>query len=146
MSESLLLVECNTDASAAAELGISAIATGGRDLSDAQIEDLGNSPGVIYVLPDADNLDKETLHRWVRALYPKALLCPAEYGEGLEDLSDVLHKRGSPAALEVLEGLKARGVDALELELREAEERSEGSQSLPTYRRAKERILPLLLR
>jgi len=146
VSEELLLVECNTDALAAAELGENALTAGGRDLSDAQIEDLASSPGVIYVLPDADNLNTEALHRWVRDLYPKALLCPAEYGEGLEDLADVLHKRGGRVAQEVLEGLKARGVDALELELREAEESSDGSQNLSAYRRAKERILPLLLR
>jgi hypothetical protein len=49
------------------------------------------------------------------------------------------------AAQKVLEELKARAVDALELELREAEESStHGGQSLATYRRVKERILPLV--
>jgi hypothetical protein len=148
VSECLLLVECNTDALAAGELGESAIAAGGPgDFSDERIEELRLRPGPIYVLPDAGSLGGEAPRRWVFDLYPKALLCPPEYGEGLEDLAQVLHKRGKGAARKVLENLKARAVDALELELREAGTSStEGSQSLAAYRHAKERILPLVAR
>jgi hypothetical protein len=144
---SVLLVECNLDAEAATELGERAVAAGGTDFSSEQMEKLRQSPGPLYILPDDDSLDGEAPRRWAQALYPTAYLCPAEYGEGLEDLADLLHKRGKATAREVLEDLKARAVDALELELREAEQCStDASQSLTTYRRAKERILPLLYR
>jgi AcrR family transcriptional regulator len=148
VSEYTLIVECNTDALAAAELGESAIAAGGSgDFSDEQMDNLRGSPGLLYILPDDDTLGGEAPRRWVFDLYPKALLFPAEYGEGLEDVSQLLHKRGKATARKVLEGLKARAVDALELELREVEENSaDGSQSLATYRRTKERILPLVAR
>lgn len=147
MSAQILLVECRLDAEAAAELGENALAAGGRDFSREQMEELRQSPGPIYVLPDDDDLGAEAPRRWARDLYPKALLCPAEYGEGLEDLAALVRKRGEAAAHKVLHDLKARAVDALELELREAEESStEGGQSLATYRRVKERILPLLAR
>src|ERR671915_253218 len=148
MSEHMLLVECNTDALAAAELGESAIAAGGPgDFSDEQMDNLRGSPGLLYILPDDDTLGGEAPRRWVFDLYPKALLCPAEYGEGLEDVSQLLHKRGKAAARKVLENLKARAADALELEAREVEAGStDGSQSLATYRRTKERILPWVAR
>jgi hypothetical protein len=148
VSDHILLVECNTDALAAAELGESVIAAGGPgDFSDEQMDELRRSPGPIYVLPDDGSLDGEAPRRWVFDLYPKALLCPAEYGEGLEDLAQLLHKRGKGEARKVLEDLKAKAVDALELELREVEENSaDGSHSLATYRRTKARILPLVTR
>jgi hypothetical protein len=147
MSEHILLVECRLDAEAAAALGENALAAGGTDFSAEQMEELRRSPSPIYVLPDDSDFDREAPRRWVYDLYPKALLCPAEYGEGLEDLAQLLHKRGKGAAGKVLENLKAQAVDALELELREVEQTSaDGSQSLTTYRRTKERILPLLAR
>jgi hypothetical protein len=148
VSEHTLLVECNTDALAAAELGESAIAAGGPgDFSVEQMDEMRRSLGPIYVLPDDGSLDGEAPRRWVFDLYPKALLCPAEYGGGLEDLTQLLHKQGKATARKVLEDLKARAADALELELREVEENSaDGSQSLATYRRTKERILPLVAR
>ena len=143
----MLLVQCRLDAEAAATLGESAIAAGGRDFTSEQLQEVRSNPGPVYVLPDAGDLDTEAPRRWTWNLYPKARLCPADYGEGLEDLADVFHKRGEEAVREVLKKLKAQAVDALELELREAEESStEGSQSLTTYRRAKEWVLPLLLR
>ncbi len=37
-------------------------------------------PGPLYILPDADEEGDEAAREWVRRLYPKALLCPAEYG------------------------------------------------------------------
>jgi len=148
VSEHTFVVECNADALAAAELGESAIAAGGSgDFSAEQMDEMRRSPGPIYVLPDDDSLGGEAPRRWVFDLYPKALLCPAEYGEGLEDLAQLLHKQGKATARKVLEDLKARAVDALELELREAEQTStNGGQSLATYRCTKERILPLVAR
>jgi hypothetical protein len=143
-----LIVECNLDAEAAAELGESAIAAGGPgDFSAKQMEELRTLPGPLFVLPDDDTLDAEVPRRWVYDLFPGAYLCPAEYGEGFEDLSALVQARGKAAARKVLENLKAQAVDALELELREAEQTSsKGGQRLTTYRRVKERILPLVAR
>jgi DNA primase len=146
VSEGLLLVECRLDAEAATALGENALAAGGSgDFTSMQIEELRSNPGPLYVLPDADALDAETPRRWVRDLYPGAYLAPSDYGEGLADLSDLLHKRGKATARKVLEELKARAVDGLELELKEAEENFTDEGQLAVYRRAKERILPLLL-
>ncbi len=65
----------------------------------------------------------------MRDLYPKALLCPAEYGEGVKDLAD-LYQEHEEAGRELLEDLKQRAVDALELEI------SEQSRRYPTELRA----------
>jgi hypothetical protein len=60
VSEYTLIVECNTDALAAAELGESAIAAGGSgDFSDEQMDNLRGSPGLLYILPDDDTLGGE---------------------------------------------------------------------------------------
>jgi hypothetical protein len=59
-----------------------------------------------------------------------------------KDFADVFADQGE-AAREVLERLRERAVDALDLELSEA---PKGSNSLGAYRVAKERVLPLLLK
>lgn len=74
------LVEGIVDALAIAALGESAIAVGGTGISREQLEDLRRLPGPLYVLPDADEEGAQAAREWVRKLYPKALLCPAEYG------------------------------------------------------------------
>jgi DNA primase len=74
------LVEGILDALAIAALGESAIAVGGTGISNEQMRGLRNAPGPLYVLPDADEEGAKAAREWVRELYPKALLCPAEYG------------------------------------------------------------------
>lgn len=74
------LVEGIVDALAVAALGESAIAVGGTGICGQQMRELQNIPGPLYVLPDADEEGAEAAREWVRQLYPKALLCPAEYG------------------------------------------------------------------
>lgn len=74
------LVEGIVDALAIAALGESAIAVGGTGISREQFEELRKLPGPLYVLPDADGEGAQAAREWVRELYPKALLCPAEYG------------------------------------------------------------------
>jgi DNA primase len=74
------LVEGILDALAIAALGESAIAVGGTVISKEQMRGLRNVPGPLYVLPDADEEGVKAAREWVRELYPKALLCPAEYG------------------------------------------------------------------
>jgi DNA primase len=81
VGDGTFLVEGILDALAVAALGEGAIAVGGTSISEQQMRALRNAPGSIYVLPDADEEGDRAARRWVRDLYPKALLCPAEYGE-----------------------------------------------------------------
>ena len=77
------LVEGIVDALALGALGESAIATGGTAISQHQMQELNRLAGPLYILPDADREGAEAAREWARVLYPKALVCPAEYGEGV---------------------------------------------------------------
>ncbi len=74
------LVEGIVDALAIAALGESAVAVGGTGISEGQMRELRSVPGPFYILPDADEEGGEAAREWAWRLYPKALLCPAEYG------------------------------------------------------------------
>ena len=76
---SSFLVEGYVDALAVAASGEGAIAVGGTGISLEQMRELERTPGPLYILPDADEEGDEAARAWVRKLYPKALLCPAEY-------------------------------------------------------------------
>jgi hypothetical protein len=131
-----LLVEGIVDALAAAALGESVVAAGGMKVSREQTLELRKIPGPLYVLPDDDEEEgAEASRRWVRDL------CPPEYGSGLEDLADLFEMRGE-SAWEVLEELRSRAEDALDLALSEV---PEGSNRV-RYRYAKETVLSLLCR
>lgn len=73
------LVEGIVDALAVAALGESAIAIGGTGISPEQMRELKKMPGPLYMLPDADKEGAGAAREWARKLYPKVLLCPAEY-------------------------------------------------------------------
>ena len=75
------LVEGVVDALAVVALGESAVAVGGTSISREQREALKRFPEPLYILPDADEEGQKAARNWLRDLYPKALLCPAEYGE-----------------------------------------------------------------
>lgn len=75
----MFLVEGYVDALALAALGYSAIAIGGTHISDRQMDELRALPGPIYIFPDNDESGEEAARRWVEDLYPRALLCPANY-------------------------------------------------------------------
>jgi len=79
------LVEGIIDALALVALGENAIAVGGTNISEPQMRELGRIPGPLYILPDADEEGDKAAREWVRHLYPKALVCPAEYGQEAED-------------------------------------------------------------
>jgi DNA primase len=142
LRDDVLLVESIIDALALAALGESVIAVGGTNISREQMSELERLTGPIYILPHADKAGSKAAPRWVRDLYPKAFLCPAEYGEGRKDFADLFAEAGQSSA-ETLTDLKSAAIDALYLELAEA---PEGSNHLGAYRAAKERILPLLLK
>ncbi len=73
----VLLVEGYLDALAATALGFDAVAIGGTGMSPHQKDELWALPcPVYYVIPDDDEEGAKAAHRWVRDLYPKALLCP----------------------------------------------------------------------
>jgi DNA primase len=140
--EGAFLVEGIVDALALAVLGESAIAVGGTGISREQMRELENFAGPFYILFDADEEGEQAARKLVRELYPKALVCTSEFGDGLKDVADLFRARGEDARV-VLEGLRAGADDALSLELSDA---PKGSNSLGAYRTAKDRILPLLLR
>jgi DNA primase len=73
------LTEGIVDALALAAIGEGAIAVGGTGMSRRQLRELDAVPGPLYILPDADEEGEQAAREWVRKLYPKALVCPAEY-------------------------------------------------------------------
>jgi DNA primase len=73
------LTEGIVDALALAAIGEGAIAVGGTGMSSKQLRELDRVPGPLYILPDADEKGEQAAREWVRKLYPKALVCPAEY-------------------------------------------------------------------
>jgi DNA primase len=79
------LVEGIIDALALAASGESAVAIGGTGVSREQLRELERLPGPLYILPDADEEGAVAARQWIRHLYPKALLCPSEYGREAED-------------------------------------------------------------
>src|SRR5215203_1026652 len=106
LRDDVLLAEGIVDALALAALGESVAAVGGTDISAEQMSELERLSGPIYVLPDADPEGNEAARRWVRSLYPKAVLCPPEYGEGSKDVADLFAEAGQSSA-ETLIDLKA---------------------------------------
>ena len=80
-SSRTFLVEGYVDALAITALGEGAVAVGGTNISREQSEALIKLPSPLYVLPDADEEGQKAARKWVSDLYPKALLCPDEYGE-----------------------------------------------------------------
>jgi DNA primase len=81
----VFLVEGILDALALAALGRGAVAIGGTGISREQRRELEKIPGPLYMLPDADESGIVAARKWVRELYPRARLCPAEYERGIKD-------------------------------------------------------------
>jgi DNA primase len=141
------LVEGILDALALAALGEDAVAVGGTSISEPQMKELEKLPGALYELPDADEEGKEAAREWARTLYPRALVCPAEYGEEVaemrnKDFAD-LFAAEQEGAKGRLAGLKARAVDGLKLAI-------ESLPNDPSKRRrlryVRESVIPLILR
>ncbi len=79
------LTEGIIDALALAASGESAVAIGSTGISREQLRELEGLPDPLFILPDADEEGAAAAREWVRHLYPRALLCPAEYGREAED-------------------------------------------------------------
>src|SRR5215204_6246138 len=73
------LTEGIVDALALAAIGDGTLAVGGTGMSREQSSELDRVPGSLYILPDADEEGEQAAREWARKLYPKALVCPAEY-------------------------------------------------------------------
>jgi len=73
------LTEGIVDALALAAIGEGALGVGGTGISREQLRELDRVPGPLYILPDADEEGEQAAREWARKLYPKALVCPAEY-------------------------------------------------------------------
>jgi DNA primase len=139
-------VEGYIDALTIAALDLSVIAPGGTGISENQKAELERLSGIIYIFPDADEEGNKSARQHVIEFYPRARLCPAEYGEKADgslckDVADLFQVKGEESK-DVLEGLKARSIDGLELVLSEAPKDS----ALTSYRYAKEKIIPLVLK
>jgi DNA primase len=77
--EGMFLVEGYVDALALSALGYGVAAIGGTHPNQEQLAEIRRLPGLIYVLPDADEEGRKAARRLVEDLYPKAMLCPPEY-------------------------------------------------------------------
>ena len=141
LQNSTMLVEGIVDALAAAALGESVIAVGGTNISAGQMSELERLSDPIYILPDADPEGDEAARRWVRDLYPKAFLCPAEYGKGCKDVAD-LFPADIQSAAEIIESLKAGALDALTIATVDIPQRDSKRRQLACVR---ETVLPLIL-
>ena len=117
------LVEGIVDALALVALGESGIAVCGTNISREQMEELNRLSGPLHILPDNDDDERgqKAARKWVRDLYPKALLYPAEYGEGdkmRKDFAEVFADKGE-VARQTLQALQERAVDGLEVAISE---------------------------
>lgn len=83
---------------AVAAVGEGVMALGGDKISKEQRLELETLSGSrFYLLFDADEAGKEASRRCAEDLYPKALACPPEYGEGSKDVADLYRERGDEA-------------------------------------------------
>lgn len=140
------LVEGIFDALALVALGLSAAAIGGCGISQNQRDELNRLSGSIYLLRDKDDAGEKAAREWSRELYPRARLCPAEYGAKADaaeckDVADLFESRGDEAK-QVLESLKADAKDALDLAIADAPNGSTRDR----YRYARDEVLPLIIR
>lgn len=140
-SQDTHLVEGFIDALALAALDLRGVAVGGTGINEHQKAELLKLKGTIYIFPDADDEGAKAAREWVVTFYPSARLCPAEYGEDRKDVADLFAAEGDGAKT-ILDGLKSRAVDALDLALSDAPKGSARQR----WRYARERVIPLLLR
>ena len=147
LGSEVFLIEGIVDALAVAATGRSAIAVGGTGISNAQMADLGRllrEDVRVYILPDGDEPGAEAARTWARHLYPKALICKADYGaEDRKDAADLFAKAGATATAGHLDKLAAASEDLMDIEAQcAAELRSQRTR----FDYAVEQIIPLAAR
>jgi DNA primase len=141
MGGELFLVEGYIDALAVAATGKSAAAVGGTNASEEQIAELRKISGRIYILPDRDEAGAAAAMTWARTLYPAARICPADYGEGREDVADLFAEETPDEVTEHLNRLVLASRDILDIEMEIAAEIGDRRERL-AY--TSENIAPLL--
>lgn len=127
------------DALALAALGFNAIAIAGASISENQLAEFQTLSGKFYLFPDNDEGGVQAGPIWARILYPRARLCPFEYGENCKDAAALFAAQGEESK-SVIESLKERSQDALDLALAEAPRDS----ARTAYAYAKEQVIPLV--
>jgi len=135
------IVEGFVDALALAALGFNAVAIGGTGISKKQVAELQKLNGPLFILPDNDERGAQASRQWVNDLYPHARLCSAEYGDDNKDVGDLFAAKGEETKA-IIEELKAKAPDALDLAISEAPKGSAREH----YLYVREIIFPLLLR
>jgi len=142
----IFLVESYVEALAVAATGRAGIAVGGTQLSDAQTAELRNllrEESRLYILPDHDNeVGAKAARTWARTFFPNAMICPASYGEGGEDIADTLAADGTEATGEHLDRLAKSAQDLIDIETKTAVEMEGGVREKLAYATAN--IVPLV--
>lgn len=122
----VFLVEGIVDALAVAAAGKNAIAVGGAGMSNAQMAQLGRllrDDVRIFILPDDDEPGAEAARKWAHHLYPRALICRADYGaEDRKDAADLFAGAGATQTAEHLGRLAATSEDLMDIEAQVAAE------------------------
>jgi DNA primase len=140
-------VEGIIDALAVAAAGKNAIAVGGTGISNSQIADLRRllrEDGQVYILPDDDESGSQAARKWARHLYPRALVCKADYGgEDRKDAADLFAGAGAPQTGEHLDRLAATSENLVDIETRVAAELASPRRM---FDYAAEHIIPLAAR
>jgi DNA primase len=116
LGKNCFLVEGYVDALAIAAAGKSAIAIGGTQMSEDQLEELRSAPARYYVLTDADESGAEAAREWGKALYPQTFVCSREYGQHGKDAADLLPAIGVGQMADHLDRLMAQAKDPIDVE------------------------------
>ena len=138
-----VLVEGYVDALAAVASGKAAVAIGGTGISEAQIAELAEFKD-LYVLPDKDEEGADAAKKWGRDLFPRARICPADYGEVEDDdVAAYFARYGTEETIAHIARLMEASDDALDLETAEAVKLGSPRQR---FAYATDNIVPLLAR
>jgi len=143
----IFLVEGYIDALAVAAAGRAAIAVGGTGMSpeqEAELKRLLSAEARLYILPDGDDRGSKAARTWARTFFPKAMICPASYGEGGKDIADTFARSGAEETGEHLDRLMSGAQDLIDIEMGVAAELEGGVRERLAY--ATENIVPLLAR
>ena len=135
------IVEGFIDALALDALGECAVGIGGTHPNEAQLLELERLPTGLYVLFDEDHEGEKAARELARGIYPKAKLCPRQYGEGIKDPADLFAAKDKEESLETLTGLKKGSKDLIAVESMAAQELTTPREQL---KYANENIIPLI--
>jgi DNA primase len=144
----IFLVEGYIDALAVAAAGRGAIAVGGTGMSleqEAELKHLLSGDARLCILPDRDEEGAKAARAWAQMFFPKAMICPASYGEGAKDIADTFARSGAEKTGEHLDRLMSGAQDLIDIETAAAAKLEE--ESVRTrFAYITEQIVPLLAR